>query len=113
MVSPRPYKLDVWEWIVKRRIFDPFSVFFPPDVFSSLLIYKVTARDAMGPSRPPQAEKKKRAFPRDGMGKYSRLFTVAWEWDGKVGSHSVDGMGRDYTISRWEGTGREKIPGRE
>ena len=69
MVSPRPYKLDVWEWIVKRRIFDPFSVFFPPDVFSSLLIYKVTARDAMGPSRPPQAEKKKAGLPERRYGK--------------------------------------------
>ena len=31
------------------------------------------------------------------------LFTAGWEWDGKVGSHLVDGMERDYTISWWDG----------
>ena len=39
-----------------------------------------------------------RVFPRDSMGKGSRLFTAGWEWDGKVGSHVVDGIGR------WEAT---------
>ena len=55
---------------------------------------------------------KKRVFPRDGMGKCSRLFTAGWEWDGKVGSHFVEGMEREYTIS-WDGTGRETMPRRE
>ena len=43
---------------------------------------------------------KKRVFPRDGMGKCSRLFTAGWEWDGNVGSHLADGTGR------YRGTGR-------
>ena len=33
-----PYKLEVWEWIVKRRIFDPRSQFprsESPDRFSA------------------------------------------------------------------------------
>ena len=54
------------------------------------------------------------AFPRDGMGEGSRLFTTGWELDGKVRSHLVHGVGRDYIISRgWDETGRETIPGRE
>ena len=52
------------------------------------------------------------AFPRDGTGKCSRLSTTGWEWDGNVGSHLFDGMGRDYTTSWWNETGRETIPGR-
>ena len=37
-------------------------------------------------------------FPRDGMGRCSRLCSAEWEWDGKVGSHVDDGIGR------WEAT---------
>ena len=39
-------------------------------------------------------------FPRDGMyvGKCSRLLTAAWERNGKVGSHLVDGTGCEHTI---------------
>ena len=47
-------------------------------------------------------------FSRDGMGKCFRLLTAGWEWDGKVGSHLVDGTGRDYTISWWDRTGRDR-----
>lgn len=32
------------------------------------------------------------------MEKNSILFTAGWAWDGKVGSHLVDEMGREYTI---------------
>ena len=35
-------------------------------------------------------------FPRDGVGKCSRLLTAGWEWDRKV-RHLIDGMGRDGT----------------
>ena len=42
-------------------------------------------------------------FPRDGMGKCFRLFAAGWEWDGKVGSHLVDGTGQDHTTSWWDG----------
>ena len=52
-------------------------------------------------------------FPRDGMGKGSRLLTAGWEWDGKVGSHSVDGTGWEYTISCRDGTGQDHGTGRE
>ena len=46
------------------------------------------------------------------MGKDFRLFSAGWEWDGKVGSHLVDGTGRDYTIFVG-GTGRDRGTGRE
>ena len=39
------------------------------------------------------------------MGKCFRLFTAGWEWDGNVGSHLVNGTGRDYTISWRDGIG--------
>ena len=61
----------------------------------------------------PAAVTKKKVFPRDGMGKVSRLFTVRWKLDGKVGSHLVDGMGWDYKISWWDGTERKTVPGRQ
>ena len=47
------------------------------------------------------------------MGKCFRLLTAGWEWDGKVGSHLVDGTGRDYTICWWDGSGRDRGMGRE
>ena len=47
------------------------------------------------------------------MGIGSRVFTTGWEWDGKVGSHLVDGTGRDYTICLWYETGRDRGTGRE
>ena len=43
------------------------------------------------------------------MGKRAPLFAAGWEWDGKAGSDLVDGMGWDYTILLWNGTGRETI----
>ena len=46
-------------------------------------------------------------------GKGFRLFTAGWEWDGNVGSHLVDGTRRDHTISRWDGTGRDRGTSRE
>ena len=42
-----------------------------------------------------------------------RLFTAEWESDRKVGSHLVDGTGRDYTICWWDGSGRDRGMGRE
>ena len=72
-----------------------------PDAFG-------TARYGMGNGLSAAGGKKKRVFPRDGMGKGFRLFTTGWEWDGKVGSHLVDGTGRDYTISWWDRTGRDR-----
>ena len=54
------------------------------------------------PIYPPQAEIFW-VFPRDGTGKGSRLLTAGWEWDGKVGSHLVDGTGSEYTISWRDG----------
>ena len=45
------------------------------------------------------------------MGKCSRLFTAGREWDGKVGNHLVDGIGREDTILWRYGTGREPIFG--
>ena len=36
------------------------------------------------------------------MGKRLRLCTTAWEWDGKVGNHLVDGTGL-HEISWWDG----------
>ena len=48
-----------------------------------------------------------RVFPRDSMGKGSRLFTAGWEWDGKVGSHLVDGTGQDGATRFHGGTGRD------
>ena len=47
------------------------------------------------------------------MGKGFRLFTTGWEWDGTVGGHLVDGTVRDYTISWWDGTGRDRGTSRE
>ena len=45
------------------------------------------------------------------MGKCSRLLTAGREWDGKVGNHLVDGIGREDTILWRYGTGREPIFG--
>ena len=47
------------------------------------------------------------------MGKGSRLFTAGWGRDGKVGSRFVDGTEWEYTISWWDGTGRDREAGRE
>lgn len=41
------------------------------------------------------------------------LFIAGWEWDGKVGSNSADGVGWDYTISRRDDTGRDRGTGHE
>ena len=49
------------------------------------------------------------------MGKGSRFLTAEREWHGKVGSHLVDGTGRDGTgvhdflAGRDHGTGREQV----
>ena len=44
-------------------------------------------------------------FPWDDMGKASRLLIAGQEWDGKLGSHLVDGTGWECTISWRDGTG--------
>ena len=43
------------------------------------------------------------------MAKSLRLFYEGWEWDGKVGSHLVDGIGRKNTIFWRYGKGRGTI----
>ena len=47
------------------------------------------------------------------MGKGSRLLTTGRKWDGKPGSHLVDGTRRESTISWRNGTGRYHGTGRE
>ena len=70
------------------------------------------------PFSPPQAEKKKWVFPSDGMGKGCRLLTAGREWDGKAGSHWVDGTGRDGSprylggTRSWNGSGTGQEIGR-
>ena len=67
----------------------------------------------MGPSRPPRVDFVL-GFPERRYGEmFPFVLFAGWEWDGKVVSHLVDGTGREYTISWWDGTDRDQRTGRE
>ena len=57
---------------------------------------------------------KMRVFPEDSLDFFPLLFTAGWEWDGKLGSLFVDGMGldfvRDFFVGR-DGTGNNTRSG--
>ena len=52
-------------------------------------------------------------FRSDGIGKRPVLLTAGREWDGKAGSHLVDGTGREPRIFWWDGMGRNHGTGQE
>ena len=57
---------------------------------------------SVGTGRYCLARRRRKKFwvvPGDGTGKGSCLLTAEREWDGNAGSHSVDGTGRESTIS--------------